>query len=104
MPLQEICDLLPDAGEQQLFLVAQPALRPVEQPPLTRVEGWDQPVEQRIFAPNFCYAPIFDGDILGKIVYYREGEPVGESPLAAGGNVPLLPAPEPEGFWARLAK
>ena len=79
-------------------------LRPVEQPPLTRVEGWDQPVEQKIFAPNFCYAPIFDGDILGKIVYYREGEPVGESPLAAGGNVPLLPAPEPEGFWARLAK
>lgn len=80
------------------------ALRPVEQPPLTRVEGWDQPVEQKIFAPNFCYAPIFDGDILGKIVYYREGEPVGESPLAAGGNVPLLPAPEPKGFWARLAK
>ena len=26
------------------------------------------------------------------------------APLAAGGNVPLLPAPEPEGFWARLAK
>jgi len=80
----------------------QVALRQLEEPTLVRIQGQEQPLEQKIFAPNFCYAPIFDGDIIGKIVYYKDGQPVGESPLAAAGNVPALPAPEPEGFWDRF--
>ena len=106
-PMTRVEGLRPE-GEIRLPVVGgargEVTLRQLEDPPLVRVEGWDQPVEQKIFAPNFCYAPVFDGDIVGKIVYYREGQPVGESPLAAEGSIPYLPAPEPEGFWARLRK
>ena len=76
-------------------------LRQEEDLTLARAQGLESRVEAKIFAPKFLYAPIFDGDIVGKIVYYRDGTPVGESPLAAGGTVPALPPPE-KGFWEEL--
>ena len=75
------------------------ALLPVEEPSLVTIQGREETVEQKIFAPNFCYAPVREGDIVGKIVYYREGQPVGESPLAAAESVEALPPPEPESIW-----
>ena len=71
---------------------------------LAVVEGLDAPVTEKIFAPKFLYAPILGGDIVGKIVYYREGQPVGESVLTAAETVQALPPPEPEGFWQRFFK
>ena len=71
---------------------------------LAVVEGLDAPVTGKIFAPKFLYAPILGGDIVGKIVYYREGQPVGESVLTAAETVQALPPPEPEGFWQRFFK
>ena len=69
---------------------------------LAVVEGLDAPVTEKIFAPKFLYAPILGGDIVGKIVYYREGQPVGESVLTAAETVQALPPPEPKGFWQRF--
>lgn len=104
-PMTAVEPLLPQ-GELFVPVVggvqSQVALRQLEEPSFVRIQGEEQSLEQKIFAPNFCYAPIFDGDIIGKIVYYREGRPVGESPLAAAGSVPALPAPEPESLWDRL--
>lgn len=100
-PMVRQAPLLPE-GEITVPVVggesASVPLRQTGEVSFARVEGWENGVEQKIFAPNFCYAPIFDGDIIGKIVYYREGQPVGESPLAAAGNVPALPPPEPRGL------
>lgn len=80
------------------------ALFPVEEPSLVTIQGREETVEQKIFAPNFGYAPIREGDIVGRIVYYKEGQPVGESPLAAAGNIEALPPPEPESLWDRFLK
>lgn len=71
------------------------ALRATESPVLAQVRGQEAVIEEKIFAPNFWYAPILEGDIVGKIVYYKEGQPVGESPLAAAGTVRAVAPPEP---------
>lgn len=77
-------------------------LRQVEELSLAVIQGMEETVEERVFAPKFLYAPILGGDILGKIVYYRDGQPVGESSLAAASAVPALPPPEPKSLWQRL--
>lgn len=80
-------------------------LLPTEEPSLSAITGQEQEIEQKIFAPNFCYAPIREGDIIGKIVYYREGQPVGESPLAAAESIDALPPEEHEKtLWERLLR
>lgn len=80
------------------------ALLATEEPLLVTIQGQEEAVEQKIFAPNFCYAPIEEGDIVGKIVYYKGGQPVGESPLAAAESIETLPPAEPESLWDRLWK
>ena len=47
-------------------------LRATESPVLAQVQGQEGKIEGKIFAPNFWYAPILEGDIVGKIVYYKE--------------------------------
>ena len=54
-------------------------------------------VENKQFTINFAYAPIKKGDILGKIVYYIDGEVCGEAPLMAEADVEK--SPEPEKSW-----
>ena len=81
-------------------------LRATESPVLAQVQGQEGKIEGKIFAPNFWYAPILEGDIVGKIVYYKEGQPVGESPLAAAATVraaALAEEPRKKGlfFWLK---
>ena len=71
-------------------------------PALAAVEGQEIAVTEKIFAPNFAYAPIKSGDIIGKIVYYKEGQPVGESPLAAGESIEALPVEKPKTLWEKI--
>ena len=80
------------------------ALLPAEEPSFVMIGGREGSIRQKVFAPNFSYAPVREGDIVGKIVYYREGQPVGESPLAAAGSVEALPPPKPDGLFDRLRK
>lgn len=68
------------------------------------MDGREIPVSQKIFAPNFAYAPLKSGDIVGKIVYYKEGQPVAESPLAVGEPVKALPAEPPKTLWERIQR
>ena len=58
------------------------------------VENSPDKVENEQFTINFAYAPIKKGDILGKIVYYIDGEVCGEAPLMAEADVEKLPQPE----------
>ena len=80
------------------------ALVQTESPSLVEAAGEDAPLGEKIFAPNFAYAPVREGDIVGKIVYYKGGQPVAESPLAAAGDVPALPPEEPAGWRGWLKK
>ena len=104
-PMVRMEELVP-AEELRLPVVGGTApdvgLGQASQLSLAVVEGLDAPVTEKIFAPKFLYAPILGGDIVGKIVYYREGQPVGESVLTAAETVQALPPPEPEGFWQRF--
>ena len=104
-PMVHMEELVP-AEELRLPVVGGTApdvgLGQASQLSLAVVEGLDGPVTEKIFAPKFLYAPILGGDIVGKIVYYREGQPVGESVLTAAETVQALPPPEPEGFWQRF--
>ena len=104
-PMVHMEELVP-AEELRLPVVGGTApdvgLGQASQLSLAVVEGLDAPVTEKIFAPKFLYAPILGGDIVGKIVYYREGQPVGESVLTAAETVQALPPPEPKGFWQRF--
>ena len=75
--------------------------------PVTAVSiaGEKPQVHYTIYAPFYLYAPVLGGDIVGKIVYDRDGIIIGESMLAAAVPVPALPSePEPEpGLWQRIA-
>ena len=90
--------LLPVTGGNR----AAVPLVPTEFPALARVEGRELLVSQKIFAPNFAYAPLKGGDIVGKIVYYRDGQPVAQSPLAVGEPVEALPPEAPKTIWEKI--
>ena len=90
--------LLPVTGGDR----ASVPLYPTEFPGLPRVEGREFLVTQKIFAPNFAYAPLKGGDIVGKIVYYRDGQPVAQSPLAVGEPVEALPPEAPKTIWEKI--
>ncbi len=90
--------LLPVTGGDR----ASVPLVPTEFPGLPQVEGRELLVSQKIFAPNFAYAPLKGGDIVGKIVYYRDGEPVAQSPLAVGEPVDALPPEVPKTIWEKI--
>lgn len=77
-------------------------LRQVEAPVLVEIAGREGMTTEKIFTGNFGYAPILEGDIIGKIVYYKEGQPVGEALLAAGESVAALPPEEPESLWEKI--
>lgn len=68
------------------------------------IRGQENPVNTTIYAPNFLYAPVLGGDIVGKIVYDRDGTVIGESLLAAVEPVPAksLPVPDQPGLWEKL--
>lgn len=69
-----------------------------------RVRGDPETCEARVFCPPFLYAPVNQGDIVGKIVYYIGEKAVGESALEASRGVaaaPGAPAPPWWQFWKR---
>ncbi len=50
--------------------------------------------------PRFLYAGVNEGDVVGKAVFYADGEKVGEAFLYAESSVPI--APKEKSFWKRL--
>ena len=106
-PLVSLRELSPQG---EIFLpvtggtAANVPLLPTETPALPSVQGQEKTVTQKIFTPNFAYAPLKEGDIVGKIVYYMEGQPVAESPLAAGKEVDALPMEQSQTLGERLRR
>ena len=70
---------------------------------LITAQGEQNTVTKRVFSSNFLYAPVFQGDIIGKIVYYIDGSPVGESSLTAAETVERVMPPE-DGALVKLLK
>lgn len=66
------------------------------------VNGHSPEVKSEIFTPQFAYAPIKRGDIMGKIVYYIGNEFLGESDLVATQAVEA--APPVKKSWLRRLK
>lgn len=64
----------------------------------TVVEEEPDEVTSRVVCRNFYYAPVTEGDILGKIVYYRGERAIGESNLIAAESVAAMEAP-PAPWW-----
>lgn len=104
-PLLERRQLAP-AGELLLPVTGGTAasvpLVQTEPPTMVALKGEASTITEAIFAPSFGYAPIAKGDVVGRIVYYQDGRPVAESPLAAAATVPALPPPEKKGFGGWL--
>lgn len=104
-PLLERRQLAP-AGELLLPVTGGTAasvpLVQTEPPAMVALKGEASTITEAIFAPSFGYAPIAKGDVVGRIVYYQDGRPVAESPLAAAATVPALPPPEKKGFGGWL--
>ena len=71
---------------------------PVEIPGKVLIQGEPDEVEIEIFCPNFLYAPVLEGDNLGRIVYYISGTPVGECNLRAASEIPAVQTKQ-EPFW-----
>lgn len=66
-------------------------------PAYTAVKGRQDVISTRIFLRSFYYAPILEGDILGKIVYYRNDRVLGEQTLIAAASAAALPPKTP--WW-----
>ena len=56
---------------------------------LTFRNGNEKKVERKIELPDFCCAPIERGQILGKVVYYLDGKPIGRNDIMSDDNVSL---------------
>lgn len=82
-------------------IVDQVPLRQTQQTQLPLAEGEAEGITAEIFAPEFLYAPVLEGDIVGKIVYYKDGSPVAQSPLAAAGECAARTVPSLS-WWERL--
>ncbi len=54
----------------------------------------------RVLLPAFCYAPIEEGEQVGKLQYYLDGSPVYSVPLLAEESAVF--APKELGFWEKL--
>lgn len=62
-------------------------------------------VTSRILLPKFAYAPISEGERLGRVQYLLDGQEVYSVPIFAGETVGAIAAPEPTGwesFWSKL--
>ena len=79
----------------------QSAVRAVQQGPLrfTVVKGQTGTAKSRIICRKFYYAPVSEGDILGKIVYYNGDRIIGEQKLVADESVGALPVVKKAPFW-----
>ena len=58
-------------------------------------------VVRRVELPRFLYAPVQEGDAVGRVTYWLDGDPLASFPLYAGGDVPCRET-EP-GFWEKIA-
>ena len=65
----------------------------------TVVQGRGGDVTSHIFCRKFYYAPVSEGDILGKIVYYKDKKVIGERNLTAVTSVGAQPLPEKAPWW-----
>ena len=66
------------------------------------IQGRDETIVSRAFVTGFLYAPVLDGDIVGKMVYYIGETPIWESPLAVSGAVPARPAERKKSIPERI--
>lgn len=83
-------------GEKNLVAVA-----PQDEFSTTAIKNKPIDIEYKVFASNFYYAPIKRGDNMGKIVYYKGSNIVGETPLLATEDVPAPPEP-PKTAWGKF--
>ena len=78
------------------------------QAPTAVFTGEVPPVERVISLRAFEYAPVNEGDVVGTVRYYANGELICESAIAAGESAEVYVPPQPEepvevqGFFTRL--
>lgn len=60
-------------------------------------EEEEEKIDVVISKPPFVFAPVKKGDIIGKALFYLEGELIAETPLLAENNIETVP--ENGGFW-----
>ncbi len=81
--------------------VSSVALVPTREVLLPQIEGWTGRITTKVYAPQFLYAPQLSGDIVGKMVYYIEDQPVAETALTVSQDVPCW-AQYPAPWWSRM--
>lgn len=62
-------------------------------------------VSRRVLLPKFAYAPIQEGERLGRVQYLLDGQELYSVPIFAQESIGAAPAPEPagwKGFWSKL--
>ncbi len=63
-------------------------------------KGEAEKTEVLISKPQFVFAPVEKGEILGKALFYLDGELVAETPLLAENSVETVPGSK--GFWDNI--
>lgn len=57
-------------------------------------------ITERMELPRFLYAPVTEGKVVGRVLYYNNGKCIGEVPLVTCGSVALYVKPT---LWQRIA-
>lgn len=63
-------------------------------------DGEEERIKTEISVFPFVFAPVEKGEVLGKAIFYLDGEKIAETPLAAEKSV--YTPPEKYGFWNRI--
>ena len=63
-------------------------------------DGEEERIKTEISVFPFVFAPVEKGEVLGKAIFYLDGEKIAETPLAAEKSV--YTPPEKDGFWNRI--
>lgn len=68
-------------------------------------DGHTPEIECRVIAPPFVYAPVRQGDVIGKVRIYADGKNIGEYELKAAENAEYAECPgeHEETLWERIA-
>lgn len=99
-------DLAPDCGKYQLKVVGGTAktapVRALDATPACVTQEQMAAVEQEVHLDRFYYAPVKEGDVVGKIVHRLDGFVVAETDLVAAADVALDTTPKRKSLFDRV--
>ena len=99
-------DLAPDCSKLRLKVVGGAAktapVRALDATPACVTQEQMASVEQEVHLDRFYYAPIREGDVVGRIVHRLNGFVVAETDLVAAADVPLDATPRRKSLFDRV--